>query len=480
MKPCRILIVLVVAVLVMADSSVDGQVLRRSASADSGVPSVNLPVVESPQGFVLKKKAPKLQPPKPDRNTRAPAKTIHRPRYAPRHDRGRFSPIPKSPATEATTAIFKATDRELKSNKNAKPTVFVQDAVILGAEPMVDHHTCDSCLQSPCACNAAPWTDSVVPQAMGVEVLVPAGKQLRFRDEYLCDGGDRKKPVTVDERFNINGADTEDTFGHYDTLDGKRIVSPSNRVCVYAPRFAAVRKIEGVFNARLNQRVTAFHDEQVLNVSRGKDFSSSTKQHVNTNQFGGSNRASGLETKTRGITSDQAVTLIGVRNSFSPYENLDLVKLGRHSSGETARLQLGMQSANVWQDNLGLKVNVKGAQPVIVNDLSSAQQLVVIDSDFDTTLRVTKLASRIAAESGEEIEFTIRFDNLSSKPVGNVTIVDNLTGRLQYVPGSAECSLKASFIEKPNAKGSLVLKWDIEAPVKPHKGGIIRFKCVVK
>ena len=238
--------------------------------------------------------------------------------------------------------------------------------------------------------------------------------------------------------------------------------------------------MEGVYNARLNQRVTAFQEDKIINVSRGKDFSSSTKQHINTNQYGGTNRASGLESKTRGVTSDQSVTLIGTRNSFSPYENLDLIKLGRHSSGETARLQLGMQAANVWQDNIGLKVSAKGAQPVIVNDLSSPQQVIVIDSDFDTTLRVTKVASRTAAQPGEEVEFTIRFDNLSSKPVGNVTLVDNLTGRLQFVPGSAECSLKANFTETPNANGSLILKWEIDAPVKAHKGGIIRFKCVVK
>ena len=115
-----------------------------------------------------------------------------------------------------------------------------------------------------------------------------------------------------------------------------------------------------------------------------------------------------------------------------------------------------------------------------MNDLSSAQQIIHVESDGKgSVLRVTKVASKIAAELGEEVEFTIRFDNLSSKPVGNVTLVDNLTGRLQYVPGSAECSLKATFIEKKNEGGSLLLRWEVTDPVKPFKGGIIRFKCKV-
>ena len=299
-------------------------------------------------------------------------------------------------------------------------------------------------------------------------------------DEYIYDGDDRGTPVGVDENWTIFGMQTEDTFGHFDTLDGRRLVSPSNRVKIYSPRFAAVRKVDGVFNARRNTRVGSFDEKLVMQTTRGKDFSSSTMQNVALNGIEASKRASGFEHRTRGVTTDQAIELIGVRNSFSAYENLELIKWGKHSNAQTARLQLGMMSANTWQDNMRLQVHAKGAQPVVVNDLSSAQQIIHVESDGKgSVLRVTKVASKIAAELGEEVEFTIRFDNLSSKPVGNVTLVDNLTGRLQYVPGSAECSLKATFIEKKNEGGSLMLRWEVTDPVKPFKGGIIRFKCKV-
>ena len=300
-------------------------------------------------------------------------------------------------------------------------------------------------------------------------------------DEYIFDGDDRDAPIRVDENWNISGMQTEDTFGHFDTIDGRRLVSPSNRVKIYSPRFAAVRRVDGVFNARRNARVGSFDRKLIMQTTRGNDTSTTTLQNTSPNNVESSKRASGIVDKTRGVVSDQTIQLFGVRNSFAAYENLELIKWGRHQASQTARLQLGMQSANAWVDNVRLQVNAKGIQPIVVNDLSAAQQIVHIESDGKgSVLRVTKVASKIAADIGEEVEFTIRFDNLSSKHVGNVTLVDNLTGRLQYVPGSAECSLKANFVDKVNEAGSLTLRWEIIDPLKPRKGGIIRFKCIVK
>jgi len=321
--------------------------------------------------------------------------------------------------------------------------------------------------------------------------IVPAGnQQLRsdnrsnsraLSDEYIYDGDDRGTPVAVDENWNISGMQTEDTFGHFDTVDGRRLVSPSNRVKIYAPRFAAVRRVDGVFNARRNARVGSFDRKLVMQTAQGKDFSTTTLQNTSPTKIESSKRASGLIDRTRGLTAGQSIALIGARNSFAAYENLELIKWGRHSSSQTSRLQLGMQSANAWTDNLRLQVHAKGAQPIVVNDLSGPQQLIHIESDGKgSVLRVTKVASKIAAEVGDEVEFTIRYDNLSSKPVGNVTLVDNLTGRLQYIPGSAACSQKAKFIDQVNESGSLTLRWEVTDPVKPFKGGIIRFKCRVQ
>jgi uncharacterized repeat protein (TIGR01451 family) len=301
------------------------------------------------------------------------------------------------------------------------------------------------------------------------------------RDEYVFDGDDRNKKVQVDRDWKIYGLDTEDTVGHFDTLDGRRLVTPSNRVAIYAPRFGAVRKLNGLFNAQSNVPVGAMEEKTIIARAAASNLAKTTKQHLAVERFDGGKRASGLRNRTRGVVADNVTHLFGIRNTFEPYENLSLIRIGKFSKAEGARLNLGIQSAQVWEDDLGLQVAVQNAQPIIVNDVAVAQELFTIESDDDTAiLRVTKIASKIAAETGEHVDFTIRFDNLSGRKIGNVTIIDNLTRRLEYVPDSAECSLKADFIPAENEGGSLMLRWEIIDPMPANSGGVIRFRCRVR
>ncbi len=324
---------------------------------------------------------------------------------------------------------------------------------------------------------------------------VPLGRQLRQKDpryrhnkkrltrsdEYIYDGSDREARVQVDGDWNIYGMDTEDTFGHFDTLDGKRLVSPSNRVDIYSPRFSAVRRVDNLQKAEYSSQVTQMKRKEGTVLSRASDASSSTKQNVAVDTNEATLKAVGFRDQTRGVLSDNVLHLRASREAFQPYENFELIRWGKHSNSETARLEAGMQAAKVWQDNLGLQVFGKKIQPIIVNDTVALQQIVTIETDDDNAiLRVTKVASRIAARPGEEVEFTIRFDNLSARKVGNVTLIDNLTNRLQYVKGSAECSLDAKFINTDNDATSLTLRWEIDKPLAPGKGGVIRFKCRVR
>ncbi len=71
---------------------------------------------------------------------------------------------------------------------------------------------------------------------------------------------------------------------------------------------------------------------------------------------------------------------------------------------------------------------------------------------------------------------TLRFDNLGNRPLGNITILDNLTTRLELVPGSAQCSVPAAFVVEPNDGGSDILRFEITDPIYEyiHGGGVIR------
>ena len=91
-----------------------------------------------------------------------------------------------------------------------------------------------------------------------------------------------------------------------------------------------------------------------------------------------------------------------------------------------------------------------------------------------------KLASTTMARPGEFVDFTIRFDNIGDQKIGNVTLVDNLTTRLEYVEGSAEASLAADFSATPNEGDSLLLRWEFADPFPAGDGGVVRFRCRVR
>ncbi len=309
--------------------------------------------------------------------------------------------------------------------------------------------------------------------------------QFRFsvpaqRDEFLFDGDDRNFEVMVDQNWNLYGLDTEDTVGHFDTLDGRRLVVPSNRVAIYSPRFATVRRVDDFGHSSGTAKVSQFRDKDQLQSTSGKDFSSTTMQQLMPGLNRGTNRATGIIDRTRGVLSDQVVLLKGLRNGLSPYADLQMIRFGKLATSETSRLELGMQSAGVWEINDGLQVIADRTQPVIVNDPVAVQELLTVKvGDGESLLRVVKIASKIAAEPGEDVEFTIRFDNIGQQTIGNVTIIDSLTPRLEYVPDSSDCTFEASFLTERNEGQSLVLRWEIKEPIKAGQGGIIRFTCRV-
>ena len=95
-------------------------------------------------------------------------------------------------------------------------------------------------------------------------------------------------------------------------------------------------------------------------------------------------------------------------------------------------------------------------------------------------LRVVKVASTPFAQPGEEVDFTIRFDNVGNQPIGNVTILDSLNTRLEYVADSAQCSVDAKFSTQPNEGDSVVVRCEVTNPLEAGKGGILRFRCRVR
>jgi uncharacterized repeat protein (TIGR01451 family) len=164
---------------------------------------------------------------------------------------------------------------------------------------------------------------------------------------------------------------------------------------------------------------------------------------------------------------------------LKPYENFSIIRCGQLIEAEMPYVAQSAEAALVWTTAQGVDVMIGRQQAVVLKGDKRAQATYGYEPG-KPCLRICKVASAHSAKPGEIIEFTLRFDNVGEQPVGNVTIVDNLTTRLELVEGSGQCSKDAKFFSEANKEGSLILHWEITNPINPGEGGIARFKCVVR
>lgn len=300
-------------------------------------------------------------------------------------------------------------------------------------------------------------------------------------DEYLYDGGDRLARVEIDGDFGVHGLDLEDTVGHYDTLDGRRVVAPSNRVCLYAPRFAAVRKVAGLNQEVLGRQLGGIDANLKLRNQQHGGTPAGVVQPLALQGEIGNKSANALEENLPSLMAHNFVQLQQFREDFAPYENLSIIRYGTFDQGDKPRLAASLQNAVAWTENQQVQVTIEGRKASEVALDQGAQELIWADiPPGQPKLRVVKVASQGDAQPGDIVEFTLRFDNIGDQVMGNVTLIDNLTPRLELIEDSVECSLEANFMTQPNEAGSLVLRWEITDPLKVGEGGICRFQCRVR
>jgi uncharacterized repeat protein (TIGR01451 family) len=317
-------------------------------------------------------------------------------------------------------------------------------------------------------------------QQGGATPTDPYGPLAGPGDEYLCDGGDFGTPAGVRDDWVVEGLDEEDAVGHYDTVDGRVVVTPSNRVCIYAPRFAAVRRVVNLVAHEQPEFINEMREELApLRAQDAQPLVSSRQRHAVSVNLG--ERPASLfrqRQQAGGLENLQAT--MDAYTSLAAYANLEIIRTGEASAAERPLLEKSIESAITLTGNQAPQVvfGVKMAQGMI----GVRQPGIVYQTDEPNRprLRLIKLASSGHARPGEEIEFTLRFDNIGDQVIGNVTIVDNLSTRLEYIPESAKSSIDANFLTEPNAAGSTILRWEIKDPVERGQGGILRFRVKVR
>ncbi len=299
-------------------------------------------------------------------------------------------------------------------------------------------------------------------------------------DEYICDGGDFGLPAAVQKNWTLDGLEQEDTIAHYDTLDGRVVVKPSNRVCIYAPRFGAVRHVANVMASTGNDRLRLFQEKQSLSSAQEK-MQLATSLQRNGPSIGIKATPAGLlNRRQQAGVALQEVALSDLAGGLSPLATLEVMHTNSLNEREAVLIAKRKVAALTWTGDQAVQLTLDARGAIETIGETSIGKIFQTKIPNSPKLRLLKLASTGAAHSGDEIEFTLRFDNIGDQTIGNVTIADNLSSRLVYVKGSAKCSMKADFKPTKNEHSSLIMRWEINQPIKPNEGGLITFRCKVR
>jgi uncharacterized repeat protein (TIGR01451 family) len=248
-------------------------------------------------------------------------------------------------------------------------------------------------------------------------------------DECLKDGGDIGRPAGFDRDGKLQGVDPSDTVAEYRDSCGVRRLTPSNRVCVCVPRFAAVAS---------------------LLLPTGYDIA------LNLGDTQG---------VVGGALMRNRIPIIELEQPISPE-----VLLTRERASATEN---GYQALTV--DQLRGPVSVHG---VIGN--VEVEGVCVEKPGHPGHLVLCKTVDRHTAHVGDLVTFTLRYTNEGGQPISEVAVNDSLTGRLEYVPGSAKTDRAAAFTMVPNEEGSLMLRWAISGNLLPGESGLISFQVRVR
>jgi uncharacterized repeat protein (TIGR01451 family) len=328
----------------------------------------------------------------------------------------------------------------------------------------------------PEGCNIVPCT----PDGCGPCICCNNDPVRGPADEYLCDGGDYGLPAAVVKSGDIAGLEPEDAVAHYDTVDGRTVLTPSNKVCVYAPRFAAVRQVVDVeAYARIDAPEGAIQPVAPAKIDEDEE-PATTLAALEAAIDRSRQPPSLLRNRKQPGELDNEQRVAVVMGSLAPYANLTVVRVGEIVGEERVKIARSSLAAITWAGDQAPQVILDRKRAHAEVSVKTPGTIYLLVEPNHPKLRLIKLADRGSAQIGEEVEFTLRFDNVGDRVIGNVTIVDNLTTRLEYVEGSQKSTLKAEFKTDENIADSLKLRWEIADPLQPGQGGVIQFRAKVR
>lgn len=315
-----------------------------------------------------------------------------------------------------------------------------------------------------------------------------------LEEECLHDGGDRLQKAAFDGQGQLAGVDPEDTVAEYRDSAGRRQVVCSNRVCLCVPRYAALVKqmpltgVDAVLTPMAKQLVkrdvTLTRREESLTTNQvKKPVEAEGRMRPSENV---ALKSPGQLVQVKMLQADQLtlgpVEAVGTKRilQLSPAQKLVLLK----------QLKLpwefsGVQRLGQYDQLKGPAViaRVKGG-PEIITATVTTRDLTVCCNEApippECPLVLIKCADRGSAQVGDVVTFSLRYSNVGGRPMTDVAVVDSLSGRLEYVEGSAQSDRDAVFTVQPNEAGSQLLRWEVTGTLQPGDSGRVRFQARIR
>lgn len=318
------------------------------------------------------------------------------------------------------------------------------------------------------------------PGAQG-DICQPLAAPVLMRDpqEYIFDGGDRWPKVVIQEGDRVAGLQPEDTVAYYQADGGCILVEPACRAAIYAPRFAAVRRIDGP--QQQDHRVAAQAALLPENASslRERLPAPAMRQPLRAVAEDGVLPVEAYRDRNRGVPVDRVLPVVLIVDALLPFEDLQLIRTGKQIETDGPRLQRGALAAQAWASDEPLLVMIDQQQAIEVDHLTQTAT-TTFAVEGEPSIRICKVASEAMAAPGDEVHFTIRIDNVGTKAARQVVVLDSLPPRLEWIEGSQQASIPVEFDTLENEAGSHTLRWRLKEDLPAGEGGILRFRCRVR
>ena len=327
---------------------------------------------------------------------------------------------------------------------------------------------------------AAPYANVNRPTSRPLDADAPNAPRSDF-GEYVVTGGDSKGEMYSREDWSVENLDKEDSVAHFDTIDGRILSEPTNRLFLYSPRFGAARQVVGPVSGE--SRVMLESANTSAQAVQREGVQAVDARTAETKPLGAAQNVgvAGAESAMAPTIGSSRVMLMEASAQLRLHALLTSATVDNLATNDASLLLEGALAAQGWSGEQKVAVALDTVNAFSNTYLEGAGTIYSVKDDTKTSkLRVIKIANKDAARPGELVEFTLRFENIGDEPIGNVTILDNLSARLAYVDNTAKSSVPAEFLAELNEQGSLNLRWEITEPLEPKEFGIVRFICKVR